>query len=109
MFHDPSCKIETKEVKAAPDKFSVAGLVAWLEKQPADGTYMWIKADCLVGQYLQAIGAPLNVAHYPRVLAAPGKGPKGPYDGDCQWPYVEIACAYPRTFGAALARARKYV
>lgn len=40
-----------------PDVFSLDGLIAWLEKQPADGAYdFWDYKNCALCQYLHAQG-----------------------------------------------------
>lgn len=39
-----------------PDVFSLEGLIAWLEKQPANKTYSWAHGtECLLGQWLRTI------------------------------------------------------
>ena len=40
-----------------PDVFSLDALIAWLEKQPADGEYNWAStSDCAGCRYLRAQG-----------------------------------------------------
>lgn len=94
MPFDPT-PIETKH-----DVFSLEGLIAWLEKQPADVSYVWsdtsdCNGGCLIHRYLRD------------------------NDADPTWDYgkfaeclgertmdIKVAMPQPWTYGAALARAR---
>jgi hypothetical protein len=70
-------------------KPSLEGLIAWLERQPADEAYcIALFRECVMGQYHHSIGAEPPVAL--------GKG----------W-MAEVSFAQPYTFGAALERARQ--
>ena len=75
------------------DLISLESLIAWLEQQPADGTYDWTKPDeCLIACYLTSklgILPEYSVSLYQSM----------PH-------YHEIAAYEPYTFGAALERAR---
>ena len=76
-------------------KFSPSDFIAWLEKQPTDGTYEPLEArDCLFGKYLQAAGSRSVVSESIRLV----EDDDDLYDIACRSP--------PYTFGAALARAR---
>lgn len=91
------------QTETKPDVFSLEGLIAWLELQPAERGYEYTDCDggCLIGQYAQAIGHPswLEIHKYPL--------PK-PHNWLIPAPYTfgNLACDRPRTFGAALSRAR---
>lgn len=82
-------KTETK-----PDVFSLEGLIAWLEKQPADEAYNYsdLRGECVICQYLTAHGEPygLGYGHFLTPLLR-----------------IDIAAGRTQTFGAALDRARK--
>jgi hypothetical protein len=88
---------EKPEVKADP--FSLESLIAWLERQPADGRYDWANCNgrCLVGLYVAAHGIPWKTLFDVKedgydILVGPDRN---------------IAIDEPWTFGAALERARK--
>lgn len=52
MLFDPKWEAGTKA-----DPLSLAGLIAWLEKQPADRSYNYdCTGSCLIAQYLTAQG-----------------------------------------------------
>ena len=84
-----------------PDVFSLDGLIAWLEKQPAEKKYCYMDTGaCLLCQYLVSIGVPFE-------------GVYGTYWDDANnvthdipASVAHIPVEYPRTFGAALSRAR---
>lgn len=101
MLYDPKWeqKTETK-----PDTFSVAGLIAWLEQQPSDAKYDWASIDgCVLCNYLRAVTGVDDPAarDWPNGTAGLGFDTLGK-----NWGYWEICAARPRTYGAALARAR---
>lgn len=50
---------------AQPPVNSVAGIIAWLETMPADGTYNYrnINGECLMGQYGKSRGADWHDVH----------------------------------------------
>lgn len=82
-----------------PDVFSLEGLIAWLEKQPAETTYNWLdmpcNGGCLIHRYLVAQGqSPTN--DYGRFAECAGGR-----DAD-----TKVAMREPYTYGAALERAR---
>jgi len=94
MLYDP------KWEKPKADVFSLEGLIAWLEKQPADEVYDWYDIDgCVLCQYLQGAGGYAEPAAYPGLTLSTIKnwGQQG---------YFEICGTAPFTFGAALVRAR---
>lgn len=83
------------------DPFTLESLIAWLEKQPADQGYEWHNCDggCLIGLY----GA-YHGFSWRQMIDCPGGDPENT-------PYAKLtpgglAAAHPRTFGAALIRAR---
>lgn len=82
-----------RQTKADP--FSLEGLIAWLEKQPADKTYNFSNCQglCLLSQYLTASGKKWGFDYGPLIEKAPAVEP--------------VAMTEPWTFGAALERARK--
>lgn len=88
-------KTETK-----PDVFSLESLIAWLETMPAKKEYdYWdCKGACLYGQYTAGHDVPWkDSGHYDQ---------RGTARGDFSETVYEIAIESPRTFGAALSRAR---
>lgn len=76
--------------------WSLPRFVAWLEKQPAEREYDYDDCEgaCLIGQYLAHRGHPWEGDGARLYVRAPRRFDLG------------IACQYPHTFGAALARAR---
>jgi hypothetical protein len=87
MLYDPKWEQETKA-----DPFSLASLIAWLEKQPAETEYSYIDPRfCVIGQWRKAMGAV-------DVVVSLWNAPMNKF-----W---AIAISQPRTFGAALTRAR---
>ncbi len=82
---------------------SIASLVAWLEKQPADKSYSYGHCGrCLLAQYFTAQG-------FENVLVGGSEWSHGEGLGhDCLLPeaFRDISGGLPRTFGAALERAR---
>lgn len=70
------------------DPLSLDSLIAWLEKQPPQTEYDYLdRCNCLLGQYL---GRPV---HLDEEIAITNDD-------------MDILQGYPRTFGAALKRAR---
>lgn len=100
MLYDPKWEAETKV-----DPFKLASVIAWLEKQPRDKTYVWsdqpdsCRGGCLIHQYLRAVGRN-PVWDYGKISNLPTTGRHKFFDGD-------VAMEGPFTFGAALDRARK--
>lgn len=92
--------------KAAPDPFTLESLIAWLEKQPGDKAYCYTDTGfCLISQYVLAECG----------IKEPNVGPETILDVrdnliEIRVPagWDDIAGDYPRTFGAALTRARAY-
>ena len=93
MLYDPKWEQKTET------KPSLAGLIAWLERQPADTRYDWMNAlGCVMGQYLRATRMTDNAA----IVQLSLKLTK-------QEPFQTIALGgldSRYTFGAALERAR---
>jgi hypothetical protein len=95
--------LHNKSTGLKPDVMSTETLVDWLETKPANETYSYFEhRSCLVAQYLTDKG-------YDNVFAYS----MGHFDHggatDARFPMVfdDIAAAEPRTFGAALKRAKK--
>jgi hypothetical protein len=89
----------SKNAGVTVDPFSLDALIAWLEKQPADGTYIYADWEvCLLGQYTLGCGGFFNRdKNYQigeHVLKACGS--------DLAY---DVARPNPKTFGGALARA----
>ena len=86
------------EAQAEP-KPSLAGFIAWLEKQPADGTYNWGSAKkCAVAQYAESIASSFCLVHEAVELRDGVRLDTVAYGGGnpANW-----------TFGSAFKRARK--
>lgn len=86
MLYDPKW--------AKPDLMSNEGFIRWLEQQPADGTYVYMSCHCAIGEYLEAHGS-----SYSEKL-------KGGWQKMTDW-NRRVTAPMPRTYGAALERARK--
>jgi hypothetical protein len=113
MLYDPKWEVKT-------DPFTLDSLIAWLEKQPADGTYCYdSNGCCILAQYFTAMGFK-NVA-IGSVKFYHGLLPRAPLPrANEEFPveFNDIAQSATRTFpfkkwgmnrhtfGAALARAR---
>lgn len=92
------------ETETKPDAFSLEGLIAWLETQPPETKYDYCDSGaCLLHQYFTANGVPVfcvsatnwytdGADHY-RLHILPKK-------------FNDVSVGRPRTFGAALSRAR---
>ena len=86
------------EIKADP--FTLESLVAWLEKMPKNGTYCYAHSGyCLFAKYFKAMGKP-RVSVGNSTVSFDGEFLKLPE------PFFKIAIGRPRTFGAALERAK---
>lgn len=98
MLYNPKWLDETAPV-TKPDVFSIEALVAWLEKRSGDKAYDFHNCDgeCLIGQYMTACGLPWKSIRYQDVCAKM-------FGGDGY--HAPILTGVPRTFGAALERAR---
>jgi hypothetical protein len=96
MLFDP----KWTETKADP--LTLESLIAWLEKQPEGKFYDYMGCDgtCLLGQYFRSLGfeniwvggTVICADNYPEVILPES--------------ISELAVGRPRTFGAALDRAR---
>lgn len=86
------------EVKADP--FSLETLIAWAEKQPAAKEYDYWCHRCYLGQYFEAHGYKINMIGVGTVTFSGQKTRNLPPH------FNHIAMSEPRTFGAALERAR---
>lgn len=101
MLYDPKWEVEIKA-----DPLTLAGLIEWLEKQPAAEAYDYddCSGKCLYGLYM---------AHHGFTWAASGACGKSESTLErsrfCDLVYAEVAAAEPWTFGAALDRAREAV
>lgn len=90
------------EIKADP--FALDSLIAWLEKQPADGIYCYTDhGRCLLGQYFSAMGYEKPYIYSDGLFEHGESAIRHRYPGG----FNTIALESPRTFGAALERARK--
>ncbi len=87
------------------DIYSLAGLISWLEKQPAGSGYNWEdSSSCLMCRYLQSTTG----------IANPARDLPNGFGGETikDWGlggYWDICETKPWTFGAALERARAKV
>ena len=99
MLYDPKWEkeIETDKEYAG---VSLRKFIAWLETMPANQEYNYANPwSCAVGQYLNDSGRPgagLGVSFIKSCMDETDPG---------RWLW-EIAAGVPRTFGAALKRAR---
>jgi len=96
MLYDPKWEQQTKA-----DPLSLESLIAWLEKQPADGEYDYTDPlNCLMCQYFSAQGLSVRDAG-PRDVALT--------DGNVIYipsTFYNVANGDDRSMGGALARAR---
>ncbi len=95
MLYDPKWEVKTK-----PAVFSLESLIAWLEIMPADRPYNYFDTDaCMAAQYCASQG---------REYMPPNPFLFWKYwSQDFRYNMESIAVGQPRTFGAALDRARK--
>ena len=97
--------LHNKSTGLKPDVMSMEGLVNWLEQQPASRKYEYYDhRNCLVAQYLKTSG------HGNPFVYSMGRWQDN--DGiDRAFPLMfdDVAVNHPRTFGAALKRAKVYV
>lgn len=98
MFKESTEFANPEKTVEKTDVFSLEGLVAWLEKQPAGRTYNFhdCRGACLLAQYLAAHGikwAADGSSYAEMVEVTTGHG-------------IDVSCNDPWTYGAALARAR---
>jgi len=85
------------------DPFTLEKLIAFCAGKPANEEYCYLDSgECLHGQYLRHIGVPCNgvAGHW----WTDQDGNRHALAEDM----IDIAVFEPRTFGAALARARAY-
>lgn len=82
-----------------PDPFTLASVIAWLETMPPEVSYQWECTDggCMIGQYSTAQGSHLRYYHE-----------QCDAFGADELIVACVASNRPRTFGAALIRARAY-
>lgn len=89
------------EVKTDP--FSLDSLVAWLEKQPAAKVYCYADTGhCLLSQYFTAMGFENITMGSNYFFGVDRSRVELPPHFD------NVAVSHPRTFGKALARARRF-
>lgn len=86
----------TGKPKVEADVLSLESLIMWLETMPSGKAYDYYNCEgkCLLDQYANAMGTKDSFGRYSQLSDA--------FDRDHR-----IACCTPRTFGAALSRARK--
>lgn len=95
MLYDPQWETTVAPV-AKPDIYALPTLIAWLERQPPEQTYKYYNCAgaCLLDLYRVAHGLGVSSSdEYCYLAKKTGWG-------------RDIAADHPRTFGAALARAR---
>lgn len=97
------------ETKSDLSKPSLEGLVAWLETQNPSTVYCYADiGDCLYHRYLTAIGMPVSSVGGAWWTDLAGR--KHPLPGETEFlhesPSALLPQESPRTFGAALTRAR---
>lgn len=84
------------EARTKADPFTLESLIAWLEKQPANGCYyVFPTEECLLGQFAKAMGCD----------DAASKS----WELGNQSHFARVAFEFPedaQTFGSALARAK---
>lgn len=90
------------------DVMSMNSLISWLEKKPADGTYLYGSTqECLLAQYFRDQGVQVGALGNTRMLIEGEKHcteiPLG-FQRTAGYP-----CGGGQTFGAALERARQLV
>lgn len=96
MLYDPKWEAQTQ-----PVIFSLANLIAWLETMPAKETYCYLDSgECLLAQYFRASGKSASLGH--TTVVFDGVMPVHQIPRSFQ----DVATGRPRTFGAALKRAR---
>lgn len=99
MLYDPKWEVKTKA-----DPFTLEALIAWLEKQPRRKEYCYTDhGRCLIGQYLSYIGYDKVHVFSDDLFLHGDREARNPLPSI----FNKIALASPRTFGAALDRARK--
>lgn len=92
-----------QETETKPDVFSLEGLIAWLERQPARASYEWrCGGNCLFARWGMAITNLSGLDAY--IAATNGLSDALGLPRDLE--PTNIACNHPSTFGAALSRAR---
>jgi hypothetical protein len=94
--------LHNKSTGLKPDVMSMESLVNWLEQQPPEKTYNYYSnRNCLVAQYLKSNG------HEDVLIFSMGHW-QDHNDIDRLFPikFDDVAVAQPRTFGAALKRAK---
>lgn len=80
-------------------KPSLGGFITWLSQQDPDTEYVYENCDtCAIGRYLKSIGTSYSDQLWP---------PSGAMFGIIREWNMNITFPFPRTFGAALKRARK--
>ena len=98
MLYDPKWE---KQAETKADPLTLPALIAWLEQQPSEATYCYYSTGhCLIAQYLQAAGLAKSVGGHS--FTPLGGGPRQNIPEN----FSDIAWDSPRTFGAALNRAR---
>ena len=109
MLYSPTW---TKETKA--DVFTLASLIAWLETMPPNGEYDFYckTGNCLLDQYLASHGLPgfgsgchVGFRNYHRLAILNSDDVVSDIAINVGY---DIANSVPMTFGAALARARRF-
>lgn len=85
------------------DPLTLTSFIAWLELQPAKGSYIWPDpSKCLSCQYLKAMGHNQKGAEHTPYEAPFGK----PMTPEALDTYHAVCGVRPWNYGAALTRAR---
>lgn len=104
MFLPDKNLMPTPDV-VTPAPFTLESLIAWLETKRPEATYDYgCNGNCLIAQYLKDVARmsePRIGGHYYR------NGINGD-EVDLPHRWNDVAVQDPRTFGAALTRARAY-
>lgn len=97
MLFNPKWEQETKA-----DPFTLESLIAWLEKQPANGEYEFIShMKCALAQWLRSIDPEAESSHMKSSYCYDVDGASHDFES-----FKDIVGTLPYTFGAALERAR---
>lgn len=101
MLYNPNWDTTTKA-----DPFTLASLIAWLETMPDEGYDYRCNGACLLARYFASAGFENVHMFTTGFLAANHPSPSWDRIIPMNPVFDSIATGYPRTFGAALERAR---
>lgn len=102
-------RIEWDKSKVQADVFSLDGLIAWLEKQPAERVYDWHDIEgCLMFQYFRASGFKMSYCGATQFTHRRGFWIFAKFVHEkVSRALTDVSAQGPHSFGAALERARK--